>query len=133
MPCPLPSQQTNNYNGSVIRAVALSAASIVLAPAFTHGGEVAAHNSCPRSSDQHGQRYDIMTGAYQSRGVSRGGGKFVTIIGMDTAAPVSVNVTGAVFDFAGTLTAGTEVILLAYVGNSSSGAQPPYSCIELAR
>jgi hypothetical protein len=73
-----------------------------------------------------------MTGAYQSRGVTPGGGKFVTITGMDRGAPISVSVTDEVFDVAGSLEAGTRINLVAYVSNSLSGAQPPYSCIELA-
>jgi hypothetical protein len=92
-----------------------------------------AHNFCPQPSDQHGPRYEIMTGAYQSHGVTPGGGKFVTIIGMDRTAPASVNVTVEVFDFARTLAAGTRITLVGYVSHSMSGVQPPYSCIELAR
>jgi hypothetical protein len=126
--CPSTKQPTNHYDRWWIRVVALSAALILLAPGCTRG----ALNSCPRPSDQHGPRYEIMTGAYQSRGVSPGGGKFVTIMGMDRAAPISVSVTDDVFDVAGTLAAGTRITLVGYVSNSASGAQPPYSCIELA-
>jgi hypothetical protein len=54
-------------------------------------------------------------------------------MGMDRAAPISVNVTGEVFDVAGTLAVGTRITLVGYVSNSLSGAQPPYSCIEFAR
>jgi hypothetical protein len=118
----------------MIRVVGLSASSILVASGCMLGSEVAAHNSCPRPSDQHGPRYEIMNGAYQSRGVSPGGGKFVTILGMDGAAPISVNVTGRVFDVAaGALAAGAHIVLVGYVNSSLSGAQPPYSCIELAR
>jgi hypothetical protein len=114
----------------MIRLVALSAASILLAPGCTRGAEVSAFNSCPRPTDQHGPRYEIMSGAYQSRGVSPGGGKFVTIMGV---APISVNVTGEMFEVARTLAAGTRITLVGYVNNALSGTQPPYSCIELAR
>ena len=117
----------------MIRLVTLSAALILLSLECTRGAEVGRPNSCPRPSDQHGLRYEIMTGAFQSRGVTPGAGKYLTIIGMDTAAPISVNVTGEVFDVAGTLAVGTRITLVGYVSNSLSGAQPPYSCIELAR
>src|SRR5215831_688904 len=50
----------------MIRAVALCAASSLLALVYTGG----AHGSCPRPNDQHGPRYEITVGAYQSRGVS---------------------------------------------------------------
>jgi hypothetical protein len=43
-----------------------------------------------------------------------------------------VNVTDEVFDIVGTLAIGTHITLVGYVRNSASGAQPPYSCIELA-
>jgi hypothetical protein len=116
----------------MIRMITLSAALILLAPGCTRAAEVAAPNSCPRPTDQYGRpSYQILTGAYQSRGETPGGGKFVTII-MDRAAPISVSVTGDVFDVAGNIQAGTSITLVGYVGNSMSGAQPPYSCIEVA-
>jgi hypothetical protein len=87
---------------------------------------------CPRPSDPYGLRFEIITGTYRSRGVSPGGGKFVTITGGDRAGPISVNVTDDVFVIAGTLGVGTRITLVAYPSNSMSGAQPPYSCIELA-
>ena len=71
-----------------------------------------------------------MNGPYQSRGVSPGGGKFVTITLRD-GAPLSVNVISKVFDIAGSLKIGTHITVVGYVRNSVSGAQPPYSCIEL--
>ena len=89
-------------------------------------------NHCSQPGDQYGPRYQIISGTYQSRGVSPGGGKFMTITPKDWAAPVSLNVTDEVFDIAGTLAIGTPIILIGYVSNSASGAQPPYSCIELA-
>ncbi len=116
----------------MIRLVALCAGLILLAPGRTRGAEVVALNVCPRSSDQYGLHYQIMTGTYQSRGVSPGGGKFVMISPRDWAASVSLNVTDEVFDIAGALTIGTSITLVSYVRNSASGAQPPYSCIELA-
>jgi hypothetical protein len=72
-----------------------------------------------------------MTGVYQSRQKASGGGTVVTIV-VDRSSPMSVPVTGDVFDAAGKLTAGTRVTLVGYVGASISGAQPPFSCIELA-
>src|SRR3954447_18835890 len=75
-------------------------------------------------------RYQIMTGAYQSCGEARGGGKYVTII-MD-GSPNSVPVSGDVFSAAGTLRPGTRITLVGYLRDSRSGAMPPFSCIELA-
>jgi hypothetical protein len=49
------------------------------------------------------------------------------------AAAISVSVNDEVFEDAGTLAIGTRITLLRYVSNSMSGAQPSYSCIELAR
>jgi hypothetical protein len=57
----------------------------------------------------------------------------VNITLRDGAAPVSVNVTEKVFNIAGSLITGTPITLVSYVKDSLSGAQPPYSCIELAR
>jgi hypothetical protein len=115
----------------MVRSVALCIGLTLLAPGCARGAEVPAVNPCPRPSDQYGPRYEIMAGTYLSRGVSPGGGKFVTIRPTDRgAAPVSVNVTDRVFDIAGTLAAGTHITLFGYVGASVSGAQPPYSCIE---
>ena len=116
----------------MIRLAILSAALILLSLECARSAEVGRPNSCPRPSDQHGPRYEIMTGAFQSRGVTPGGGKYLTIMGMDRAAPISVNVTGEVFDVAGTLAVGTRITLVGYVSSSMSGAQPAYSCIELA-
>jgi hypothetical protein len=115
----------------MLRSLVLSAALILHALGGT-GAEMVLLNRCPRPADQHGPRYESMTGAYQSRGVTPGGGKFVTIMGVNWAAPVSVNVTAEVFDVAGTLAAGTRITLVGYVNSSLSGAQPAYSCIELA-
>jgi hypothetical protein len=66
-----------------------------------------------------------MTGAYESHGVTPGGGKFVTITGMDRGSSVSVNVTDEVFDAAGTLAAGTRITLVVYVSNRGIGVPPP--------
>jgi len=116
----------------MIRLVVLCTGLILLAPVRTRGAEVVALKPCPRPSDQYGPRYQIITGTYQSRGVSPGGGKFVMISLRDWATSVSVSVTDEVFDLAGSLTIGTPITLFIYVRNSMSGAQPPYSCIELA-
>ncbi len=112
------------------RTAALSFAMVLLASQCLYAA-VGAPGSCPRPADQYGPRYQIMTGAYHSRRRTSGGGKFVTIV-VDRASPISVPVTGDVFDAAGKLPAGTRVTLVGYVGASTSGAQPPYSCIELA-
>jgi hypothetical protein len=114
------------------RSFVLGAALILHASGWTPGAKVVMFNPCPRPTDQHGPRYEIISGGYQSRGVSPGGGKFVTIMGIDKAAPISVSVTGEVFEVAGTLAVGTHVTLVGYVRNSLSGAQPPYSCSEFA-
>jgi hypothetical protein len=99
----------------------------------TSAGEAAAIDPCPRPADQYGPRYETVSGAYLSRGVSRGGGKFVTIMPKGGAAPVSVNTTETVFRRAGSLVIGTPITLVSYVKESLSGQRPPYSCIELAR
>ena len=115
----------------MIRMVASIFALILLAPGYAHAAKVGAPYSCPRPADQYGARYQIMTGVYQSRQKTPGGGTVVTIT-VDRASPMSVPVTGAVFDATGKVTAGTRVTLVGYVGASASGAQPPFSCIELA-
>jgi|SRR6516225_371776 hypothetical protein len=116
----------------MVRLIVLCAGLMLFAPLRTRGAEALALNPCPRPIDQYGPRYQVMAGTYQSRGVSLGGGKFVTIRPREWAAPVSVNVIGEVFDIAGALTTGTSVVLVGYVSNSASGAQPPYSCMERA-
>jgi hypothetical protein len=57
----------------------------------------------------------------------------VIVMPREAAAPVSVNVTDKVFNAAGSLKIGARITLVSYVSNSLSGAQPPFSCIELAR
>lgn len=123
----------NLYWSPMIRLVNMCAALILIAPGWTWGPEAAALNSCPRPTDQYGPRYGIMTGAYQSRGVSPGGGKFVTLFPENRATAISASVSDEVFEVVGTLAVGTRISLFRYVSNSMSGAQPPYSCIELAR
>ena len=59
-----------------------------------------------------------------------------------TAQPIRCGVIGfglaarifhsAVIDATEGLDAGTRVTLVGYVNNSMSGAEPPYSCVELA-
>jgi hypothetical protein len=112
------------------RIVAVSLALILLAPGCPHAAEVGPPSSCPRPADQYGPRYQIMTGAYQSRGNEPWGGQYVTI--MRDKSPISVPVSGDVFNAAGNLRPGTRVTLVGYVSDSMSGAMPPYSCIELA-
>jgi hypothetical protein len=116
----------------MVRVIALCAGLILQAPGWTRATEAVVLNPCPRPSDQYGARYEIMRGAFRSGGVSPGGGKFVTIMPRDGAEPVSVPVTDKVFDVAGSLVIGTRIILVSYVRDSLSGAQPPYSCVELA-
>ena len=99
----------------------------------TAGAEEAALSRCKRPVDQYGPRYEVVSGTYRARGVSPGGGKFVTIMPRDGAAPVSVTVTDEVFNVAGSLRIGTQITLVSYVSHSLSGAEPPYSCIELTR
>jgi hypothetical protein len=105
---------------------------ILLAHGPAAGAAVAAFNSCPRPSGAGGSQYETITGAFQARGVTAGGGKFLTILASDWAGPVSVNVVDEVFDATEGLDAGTRVTLVGYVNNSMSGAEPPYSCVELA-
>ena len=115
----------------MVRVIAFCAGLILPAAGWTRVTEAVVLAPCPRPSDQYGPSYESMRGAYRSRGVSPGGGKFVTIMLRDGAAPVSVNVTDQVFDVAGSLIIGTRITLVGYVKGSLSGAQPPYSCIEL--
>ena len=117
----------------MVRLVALCAGLVVYALGWTRAEAAVALSPCPRPSDEYGPRYETVSGAYRSRGVSPGGGNFVTIMPRDGAAPVSVNVTERVFNIAGSLSIGTLITLVSYVKDSLSGAQPPYSCIELAR
>jgi hypothetical protein len=114
------------------RLVSLCAGLVLFALGWTGAEAAVVLSPCPRPSDQYGSRYETVNGAYRSRGVSPGGGKFVIIMPRAGAAPVSVNVTDEIFDVAGSLKVGTHITLVGYVSNSMSGAQPPYSCIELA-
>jgi hypothetical protein len=109
---------------------ALSFAMVLLASQCLYAA-AGAPGSCPWPADQYGPRYQIMTGVYQSRQKTPGGGTVVTIM-VERAAPVSVPVTGGVFSVAGNVRPGTRVTLVGYVRDSRSGAMPPYSCIELA-
>jgi hypothetical protein len=114
----------------MIGLIVLCTGLMLLGPLRTRGAEALALNPCPRPTDQYGPRYQVMAGTYQSRGVSPGGGKFVTIRPREWTAPVSVNVTGGVFDIAGALTIGTSVILVGYVSNSASGASRPIAVLS---
>jgi hypothetical protein len=115
----------------MVRVIALCAGLILQAPGWPRATEAVVLNPCPRPSDQYGARSEIMRGVFRSRGISLGGGKFVTIMPRDGAAPVSVPVTEKVFDAAGSLVIGTRIVLVSYVRASLSGAHPPYSCVEL--
>ena len=113
--------------------VAAGTGLLLFAPAWTSTKEVVSINACPRPTDQYGPRYETLSGAYLSRGVSPGGGKFVTIMPRDGAASVSVSTTERIFRSAGSLIIGTPITLVSYVKESLSGQHPPYSCIELMR
>ena len=117
----------------MVRLVAFCAGLALHPLGSTGAGGAVALSPCPRPSDQYGPRYETVNGAYRSRGIFPGSGKFVTIMPKDGAAPVSVNVTDKVFDTIGTLVVGTRITLVGYVRHSMSGVQPPYSCIELAQ
>ena len=117
----------------MVRSVALCAGLVVYALGWTLAEAAVALSPCPRPSDQYGPRYEAVSGAYRSHGVSPGGGKFVTIMPRDGAAPVSVTVTDEVFNVVGSLRIGIQITLVSYVSRSLFGAEPPYSCIELAR
>jgi hypothetical protein len=115
----------------MIRIIAISVALILLTPACLHAEEdVGAPDSCPRPTDQYGPRYQIMAGAYQSRGETQGGEMYLTMI-VD-GSPHSVPVSGNVFRAAGKVRHGARITLVGYAGHSMSGAMPPFSCIELA-
>ena len=117
----------------MVRLVTLCAGLVVYALGWTRAEAAFAFSPCPRPSDEYGPRYEAVRGAYRSHGVSPGGGKFVTIMPRDGAAPVSLNVTDRVFDIAGSLQIGTLITVVGYVRASMSGAQPPYGCTELAQ
>ena len=117
----------------MVRLVALCAGLVIYALGWTRAEAAVALSPCPRPSDQYGPRYEAVSGAYRSRGTSPGGGKFVIIVPRGGAGPVSLNVTDNAFDIARLLTIGTRITVVGYVRASVSSAQPPYSCIELAR
>ena len=117
----------------MVRLVALCAGLVVYALAWTRAEATVALSPCPRPSDQYGPRYEAVSAAYRSRSRSPGGGKFMTITPRDGAAQLSLNVTDKVFDIAGSIKIGTLITVVSYVRASMSGAQPPYSCIELAQ
>ena len=117
----------------MVRFIALCAGLAFYALEWAGAEQPAALSPCKRPVDQYGPRYEAVSAAYRSRGVSPGGGKFVTIMPRDGAAPVSVTVTDEVFNVVGSLRIGIQITLVSYVSRSLSGAVPPYSCIELAR
>jgi hypothetical protein len=99
-------------------------------PAFTPSTK-----PCPRPSDQYGPRYQAVTGTFMARhDASAGGqgGKFVLVKAPSAAAPQLEAVTDTVFDLLGSIPPGTEITLFGYVTSSLSGAQVPYSCVEIA-
>jgi hypothetical protein len=114
-------------------AIAVVVLALVPALALTAKAEpIGAPGSCPRPVDQYGARYESLTGVYQSRGETPGGGKFLTILPDRAVAPVSIMVTDGAFNAARTLRAGARITVVAYSSSSISGAQPPFSCLELA-
>jgi len=116
-------------------ASAIAVVAIMLVPALALAAKaeaIGAPGSCPRPVDKYGARYESLTGVYQSRGETAGGGKFLTILPDRAAAPASIMVTDGAFDAARTLRAGARITVIAYSGSSISGAQPPFSCLELA-
>jgi hypothetical protein len=117
----------------VARSVSFYAGLVLYALGWTDTEPAVALNPCPRPTDQYGPRSEAVSGTYRLRGTAPGGGKFLTIVPRNGAAPVSVNVTDRIFDTAGSLKFGTHMTIVSYVRDSMSGAQPPYSCIELTR
>ncbi len=113
----------------MIRVAALSLALVDLAQADPLAVKAGAPGSRPRPGDQYGRRYQIMTGAYQSRGKTQGGGTYVMIA--VNHSPISVPVSGGVFSAAGKVRPVTRMTLAGSVGHPMSGAMPPYICIEL--
>jgi hypothetical protein len=97
-----------------------------------HGHLALATESCPRLYDRHGARFQTVTGAFLSRHVTPGGGKFVVIKTQFAPAPQSEAVTDEVFDALGSVQPGTIITLFSYAVASLSGAQPAYSCVELS-
>jgi hypothetical protein len=107
-----------------VRRPAVAIAALLIAPAVALG-------ACPRPSGPNGPRYAVISGIYEGRGVSKGGGEFLTLLEEVGAAPVSVGVTDAVFDAAGKIAIGSRIALFSYVSHAMSGSAPPYSCMEL--
>ena len=122
----------NQTEALMVRFIALCVGMVFYALGRANAEE-AALSRCKRSVDQYGPRYEEVSGAYRSHGLSPGGGKFVTILPRDAEAPLSVTVTDEVFDVVRPLTIGTRITLVSRASHSLSGAEPPYSCIELAR
>jgi hypothetical protein len=122
----------------MLRPIAVSVGLIALSSGYPYAAGVGSPGSCPRPSDQYGLRYQFVTGTFKARGKTQGGGKYVTIILNGSLKPpypvseMSVAVSGEVFIATGNLSVGTRVTLVGYVGDSRSGAMPPYSCIEFA-
>jgi hypothetical protein len=115
----------------ISRLIAASLALIPLDSACVHAWELGGPGSCPRPTDQYAPPNQIVTGTYRSRGVTQGGGEYVTIIlngSLKPPYPVSersVPVSGGVFSAAGMLRPGTRITLVGYVGYSMSRAMPP--------
>jgi hypothetical protein len=107
-----------------VRRPALAIAALLVAPAIASG-------ACPRPSGPNGPRYAVISGLYEGRGVTQGGGEFLTLLEETGAAPVSVGVTEGVFAAAGNIAIGARIALFSYVSHAMSGSAPPYSCIEL--
>ena len=109
----------------MVRLVTLCAGLVVYTLGWTRAEAAVALSPCPRPSDEYGPRYEAVSGAYRSHGVSPGGGKFVTIMPRDGAAPVSLNVTDRVLDIAGSLEIGALITVVSYVRASMSGRSRP--------
>jgi hypothetical protein len=93
---------------------------------------IAFTETCPRPRDDQGRvLYTTLTGTYQSRSVTRFGGKSITILPVNGVSPVSITVTDKMYDEAESITPGTRINLLAYYRNALSGARPGYTCVEV--
>ncbi len=91
---------------------------------------------CSRPTDAYGPKYETVTGIYNSREVTPGGGPLVilrTNAGPDMGMPAgqAVNITDGLYIELGSIPTGTKITLFSYVSSSLSGANPPFSCFEI--
>lgn len=87
---------------------------------------IAADSSCARPNDEFGARYEELKGVFV-----RIEGNLAVVKGFTAAAETSERVTADALNALKNIPAQTPITLVAYVSNSTSGAAPPYSCLEI--